>query len=156
MSRRRLSGPSGGPERHLAGERGDTLLELLIAMVVLSFGVLGIYSTIGSSIGAADGVKSRADVSQLVTRVADVVQRAPWECTDKPTDSYREVLASLKPSQTWIIEVNEMRHWGPSRSFEDGCPKPDDGAAFKTLKMWVLVKAPGGRGTQFVELLKRP
>lgn len=156
MSRPRLSEPRPGPERHLAAERGDTLLELLIAIVVLSFGVLGIYSTIGSSIGAADGVKSRADASQLVTRVADAIQRAPWECTEKPNDSYAEVLAALKPSAAWIIQVSEMRHWGPSRSFEDGCPKPDDDAVFKTLKMFVLVKAPGGRGTQFVELLKRP
>ena len=57
-------------------EDGDTLLEILITIVILSFGVLGIYSTLTSSIVAADQLKGRADASQLVTRVADAIPSA--------------------------------------------------------------------------------
>lgn len=137
-------------------ERGDTLVEILFAIVILSGGVLGIYATLGSSIVAADGVKGRATSSQIVTRVADAVQIADWECAEKPTDSYRVALQDLKPSRSWKIEVVSMSHWGRSRTFEEGCPAVDDDPLFKMLKMTIHVNAPGGRSQQSVELLKRP
>ena len=137
-------------------EDGDTLLEILITIVILSFGVLGIYSTLTSSIVAADQLAGRATASQLATRVADVIQRADWECADAPEGSYADALNALKPNPSWTIQVTQASHWGPSRAFEDGCPKSDDDALFRSLKFTVLVKAPGGRGQQFVEVIKRP
>ena len=137
-------------------EDGDTLLEILITIVILSFGVLGIYSTLTSSIVAADQLKGRADASQLATRVADVVQRADWECATPVEESYGKALDELKPTPAWTITVTSARHWSPSRSFEAGCPAPDDDPLFRSLKLTVLVKAPGGRGEQLVEVVKRP
>lgn len=140
-------------------EDGDTLLEILITIVILSFGVLGIYATLTSSIVAADQLKGRADASQLAARVADVIQRADWECGE-PRDSlrspYAAALNELKPTVSWTIEVTAVRHWGPSRAFEEGCPKADDDPLFRLLKLTVLVKAPGGRGQQLIEVIKRP
>lgn len=137
-------------------EDGDTLLEILITIVILSFGVLGIYSTLTSSIVAADQLKGRADASQLATRVADVVQRADWECATPVEVSYGKALAELKPTPAWTITVTSASHWSPSRSFEAGCPAPDDDPLFRSLKLTVLVKAPGGRAEQLVEVVKRP
>lgn len=137
-------------------EDGDTLIEILIAIVILAFGVIGIYSTLSSSIVAGDAVKGRATASQLVTQVADAVQLADWECAEKPTDSYSAVLDQLRPTRSWTIGVTSMTHWGPSRSFEDGCPAATDDPIFKTLKMVITVTAPGQRGHQVVEVLKRP
>ena len=137
-------------------ERGDTLIEILISIMILSFGVMGIYSALTGSLVAADAIKGRAGVSQLVTQVANEIQLAEWECLDNPTDSYRVVLEGLKPAPSWTIGVATMTHWGRSRSFEDGCPGPADDAVFRTQKMTILVKAPGARGHQTVELLKRP
>ncbi len=137
-------------------ERGDTLIEILISIMILSFGVMGIYSALTGSLVAADAVKGRAGASQLVTRVANEIQLAEWECLDNPTDSYRSILQRLKPTPSWTIAVTTMTHWGRSRSFEEGCPPPEDDAVFRTQKMTLLVKAPGGRGQQTVELLKRP
>ncbi len=137
-------------------ERGDTLIEILISIMILSFGVMGIYSALTGSLVAADAVKGRAGASQLVTQAADAIQLAEWECLDNPTDSYGIVLGRLKPTPSWTITVAAMTHWGRSRSFEDGCPAPADDAVFRTQKMTILVKAPGSRGQQTVELLKRP
>ena len=139
-----------------SAERGDTLLELMIAIAVLSVGVLGIYSTLSSSIIASDAVKGRADASQLVTQVGDVIQRAEWECVDPPADMFRKALENLKPSRSWTIEVMAVSHWATSRSFDDGCPASDADPVFRTLKLTVLVKAPGVRGQQSVEIIKRP
>ena len=88
--------------------------------------------------------------------MANEIQLAEWECLDNPTDSYRSILQRLKPTPSWTIAVTTMTHWGRSRSFEEGCPPPEDDAVFRTQKMTLLVKAPGGRGQQTVELLKRP
>jgi prepilin-type N-terminal cleavage/methylation domain-containing protein len=139
-----------------APERGDTLLELMIAIAILSVGVLGIYSTLSSSIIASDAVKGRADASQLVTQVGDVIQRAEWECVDPPGDMFSKALGNLKPTLSWTIEVMNVSHWAASRSFEAGCPAPDADPVFRTLKLTVLVKAPGVRGQQSVEITKRP
>ena len=38
-------------------ERGDTLIEILISIMILSFGVMGIYSALTGSLVAADAVK---------------------------------------------------------------------------------------------------
>jgi hypothetical protein len=137
-------------------ERGDTLIEILISIMILSFGVMGIYSALTGSLIAADAVRGRAGASQLVTQVADAIQLAEWECLDTPTESYGKVLERLKPTPSWSIAVTAMTHWGRSRSFEDGCPAPEDDAVFRTQKMMIVVKAPGARGQQTVELLKRP
>ena len=137
-------------------ERGDTLIEILISIMILSFGVMGIYSALTGSLVAADAVRGRAGVSQLVTQVANEIQLAEWECLDNPTDSYNAILGRLKPTPSWTIAVTTMTHWGRSRSFEGGCPSPGDDAVFRTQKMTLLVKAPGARGQQTVELLKRP
>ncbi len=137
-------------------ERGDTLIEILISLMILSFGVMGIYSALTGSLVAADAVKGRAGASQLVTQVANEIQLAAWECLDNPTDSYATILERLKPTRGWTIAVTTMTHWGRSRSFENGCPAPQDDAVFRTQKMTLLVKSPGGRGQQTVELVKRP
>ncbi len=139
-----------------SAQRGDTLLELMIAIAILSVGVLGIYSTLSSSIIASDAVKGRADASQLVTQVGDVIQRAEWECVDPPGEMFRKALDNLKPSTSWTIEVMSITHWANSRSFDEGCPAPDADPVFRTLKLTVLVKAPGVRGQQSVEIIKRP
>ncbi len=105
-------------------ERGDTLIELLISIVVLSVGVIGVFSVLAGSLATGDMVRARADTSQLVTRVGDELQRAEWECRDDPLASYEDLLATLKPTPRWTIRVTAMAHWGRSRSFEDGCPPP--------------------------------
>ena len=143
-------------ERGERGERGDTLLELMIAIAILSVGVLGLYSTLSSSIIASEAIKGRADASQIVTQVADVVQRAPWECLDPPGEMYRTALDNLKPRPSWTIDVVSINHWGPSRSFEEGCPAVDADPVFRTLRLTILVKAPGVRGQQSMEIIKRP
>ena len=136
-------------------EDGDTLVEILITIMILSFGVTGIYAALTSSIVAGDRVKSRADIAQLVTRVSDAVQRSPWDCGDPISESFSGVLRPLKPSSSWDISVVAISHWARSRTFEDGCPTESDDL-FRTLKVTVAITAPGARGTQSVELIKRP
>jgi type II secretory pathway pseudopilin PulG len=137
-------------------ENGDTLIEILISIMVLSFGVIGVYSALTGSITAADRVKSRASATQLVTQIANEVQLTDWECAENPFESYRRVLDGLKPSSSWTIALRSIRHWGPSRSFEDGCPTPEQGDVFRLQQLNIVVESPGGRTTQNLQLLKRP
>ena len=137
-------------------EDGDTLIEILISIMILSFGVIGIYSALTGSIMAADRVRGRATAAQVVTQVANEVQLVAWECAETPLESYRSALERLKPTPGWTIVVTSISHWGPSRSFEDGCPSPDSDAVFRLQRVAVMVSAPGSRVQQTVELLKRP
>lgn len=148
-------------------ESGETLLEVLIAIVILSIGVVGIGGSIANEVSAANRLHGRADVSQVVTQVADRIQRAAWECDPNAAVStlYQGVLSPLLPNSSWAISVTAMSHWGKSRDFEPNCPPlvEDPGPpvvltsdVFKTLKMKISVTAPGNRGIQRIELVKRP
>jgi type II secretory pathway pseudopilin PulG len=148
-------------------ERGETLIEVLIAFVILSIGVIGISSSITNSLAAAGRVHGRAEVSQLVTHAADEIQRTAWQCDPAAAVSslYQSVLSPLLPSPSWTIEVTAISHWGKSRDFEAGCPPlvEDPGPpivymsdVFKTLKMNIVITAPSNRGAQSIELVKRP
>ena len=139
-------------------ERGETLVEVLMAVVILSVGVIGIVNALTSSLTAADHVRGRADASQVVTLVADAIQRAPGDCNiATPTDSYKtSTLDALRPTVDWTIVVTGMTHWGQSRNFEVGCPATGAINLFRTEQMTILVQAPGVRGRQVVALVKRP
>jgi prepilin-type N-terminal cleavage/methylation domain-containing protein len=137
-------------------ERGDTLVEILIAIVILSVGVIGVYSTLLTSIVAVDGATGRSDVVQLVTWVTDAIERAPWECRADVEKNYEELLDPLKPRPSWTISVTSVQHWSDERAFVDGCPADDADATFRTLKLTVLVAAPGTRAQRSIEIVKRP
>ncbi len=144
------------PRVTVYSESGDTLIEILISIMILSFGVIGVYSALTGSITAADRVRSRASATQLVTQITNELQLADWECSEQPLDSYRAVLDKLKPTPKWTVALASVRHWGPSRTFEDGCPTPDQGEVFRMQQLTVTVESPGGRTQQNVQLLKRP
>lgn len=142
--------------RDRRAEAGDTLIELLIAIAVLSFGVMGVYSMLTSTVTASHRIKGRSEVSQVLTKVSDAIARAEWQCASPARDTYRDVLAGVRPSASWTVAVESVSHWGRSRAFEDGCPADDDPAVFKTLKLRVVVQAPADRGRQTLEYVKRP
>ena len=144
--------------RTVHSEAGLSLIEVLIALVVLGIGVVGIVAMLANSLSAASSIKQRADVAQVVTRVADAIQRAAWECdTAVPTNSYAtSTLNALKPDASWTISVTSMTHWGPSRTFETGCPATGSDPIFKMLDMNVVVQGPSAVGLRTIELMKRP
>jgi type II secretory pathway pseudopilin PulG len=156
---------SGIPRRaRVRQEAGETLLEILITIVILAIGVLGVSSMITNSVSAADRLRGRAEIGQVVTRVADAVQRAGWECNiATPTNTFKvSTLDALRPNANWTIAVTNLSHWGPTRAFEAGCPTLLDADGlptsdvFKTLNMTIVVTGPGTRGTQKFGLVKRP
>lgn len=145
-------------------ESGETLLEILITIVILAVGVLGVASMIGNSVAAADRLRGKAEIGQVVTRVADAVQRKAWECDiATPTNTFKaSTLDALRPNASWTIAVTGLSHWGATRAFEAGCPALLDADGlptsdvFKTLNMTIVVTAPGTRGMQKFGLVKRP
>ena len=164
----------GSTGRSLRREQGETLIEVLVATVILSIGVIGIAGSIANGVSAANRMRGRADISQVITQVADVIQRASWECdplaavatlyqgASAPLPA--TLLRSLLPSTSWTIVVTEVSHWGKSREFEPNCPPEFEelgppavptNEVFKTLKLKIAVTAPGNRGTRTVELVKR-
>ncbi len=154
-------------------EGGETLVEILISIVILSIGVYGLVSALVSTTAAANRLKGRAQVSVVVTHLADAIQRTTWRCnTASPSMGYQPDIdllfldPNLSPflNSSWTISVLSVKYWGESNKIAFG---PLAGSACpaivllpllqtETLLLNVKVTAPGNRGSQTFDLVKRP
>ena len=60
--------------RNKHGQQGVALLEVLIAILIFSFGVLGLVGVQASSIGFLSDARDRVDASQLAAQLASTLQ----------------------------------------------------------------------------------
>jgi type IV pilus assembly protein PilV len=99
---------SGKPRRrfHL-GQDGFALLEALIAMLVFSFGVLGLVGTLSASVRATNDARYRAEAANLANAViGDMWATAPanldtsFGSGGSKLTAWRTQVASLLPSAT--------------------------------------------------------
>ncbi len=152
-------------------ERGETLIEILMSVVILSIGVYGLVSALVSTTAAASRLKGRAQVSVVVTHLADAIQRTTWKCnTASPAMGYQPDidLLFLDPNLTflnssWSISVLSVKYWGQGNKIDFGplvgsaCPTIAVAVPqTETLLLNVKVTAPGNRGSQTFDLVKRP
>jgi prepilin-type N-terminal cleavage/methylation domain-containing protein len=143
--------------RRRQAEQGITLIELLVTIVILGIGVAGLVAALGGSLSATGRARQGGEVAQVVTRVAEAIQNAAWECnTASPTSTYSGLLAGLLPNSSWSITVADVAHWGPSRAFEAGCPSATDGDVFRTISMSVTVTGPASLAQRTIAVVKRP
>ena len=151
-------------------EIGETLIEILIAIVILSIGVYGLVSALVSTTSAANRLKGRAQVSVVVTHIADAIQRTTWKCnTASPAMGYQPDInllfldPNLNLNSSWSINVLSVKYWGQGGKIDFGplvgsaCPAIAVAVPqTETLLLNVKVTAPGNRGSQTFDLVKRP
>jgi type II secretory pathway pseudopilin PulG len=154
--------------RDLRPESGETLMEILVSVVILSIGIYGLVSALVSTTAAANRLKGRSQVSVAVTHLADAIQRTSWKCnTASPEMGYLPDITplfsdpNLNLNSAWTISVLSVKYWGHGNTLAFGptvgsaCP-PIVSPPTETLLLNVRVTAPGNRGSQTFDVVKRP
>ena len=150
-------------------ERGDSLVEILITLVILGVGVAGLVPMLLNTLSLSDRAKKNAKANQIATVVVDSLARTSIKC------DYASFLNGLVPlgSQV-VITAGPIKYWDSSGAFSlplTACfptvPAPPgshvlaENSAFNTQLITVNIQtigatgSPDGRGRQTIEMVKR-
>lgn len=102
-------------------ERGETLVEVLLAVVIIGVGVTGLLGGLGTGV-LMSGVQQQHAVTETdVRHVAEAVRAAPFvPCLSGPADDY---LAAAPPVDSTVLPMSVLSWDGDS--FETVCPTTD-------------------------------
>jgi type II secretory pathway pseudopilin PulG len=112
----------------LADERGETLVEILVTLVVIGVGLVGIVAALGGSILSSDAHRSQAQAEVIVRDVGEAFKTAAAEnvegpdyepCPDWSDTTFFDPATADLPSG-WTAQVNQVKYWLPGSSFPDG------------------------------------
>lgn len=119
------------PQRH--DDRGYTLTEVVIAMVLIGIVVLGMLEAVRTSVQASSTSRAAAQVETAVVNAADRVNRAPKTC------DYTIYAQAAVQTQGWDPGTASVEHeyyvpgptattngtWQKGNASAPGCPGPD-------------------------------
>jgi type II secretory pathway pseudopilin PulG len=139
------------------GQRGETLLELLVTVTIMGTAFVGIIAGIGTTFMATDSHRQAA--------TAEGVLRSYAERMDDPNDvayvdcattaSYSSPTGFALPAAGWSASLTNVLAWQGDTppTFAASCPVPDKGLQQLTL----TVKSPAGNHqvTDTVVIVKR-
>jgi type II secretory pathway pseudopilin PulG len=121
-------------------ERGETLLELLIAITILGVCVVAIGSGIATSIAISVVHRNQAAAQDSLHNYAETLQSHYVACTSTTPPNYAALLAQLAPPG-FSAPTATVQSWaptgGPSQTgaFVGGCPSGDTGLQQVTLTL---------------------
>jgi type II secretory pathway pseudopilin PulG len=107
--------------RRLRDEQGETLLELVVAIVVLGTCVVAIGAGITVSIKISDIHRKQAIAQEFLHNYAEAVQNSYSDCTGGSPPSYISSLPAPNNGGSWTILQPSFQHWNGT-SFVSGCP----------------------------------
>jgi type II secretory pathway pseudopilin PulG len=107
-------------------ERGETLVELLITIIVIGIGLVAVVGMLGSTIVASDAHQSMADAEVIVRDYADAVKANAsvaktsaqyMRCPD--ANWFKTGVSYAPPTSTWHVDVTNVEYWIPG-TFPNG------------------------------------
>jgi Tfp pilus assembly protein PilV len=149
----------GAPARAATarGQRGETLLELLVSVSIMSIAFVGIIAGIGTTFIASDSHRQDATAEGVLRsyaeRMGDATDVAYVDCATAA--SYPSPTGFALPAAGWTASLATPLYstGGSTPTFTTTCPSPDKGLQQLTL----TVKSPIGphQATESVVIVKR-
>ena len=138
-------------------ERGETLVELLVTIVIMSTAFVGIIAGIGTTFMATDSHRQAATAEGVLRayaeRIADPVDVPYVDCAT--TANYANPVGFVLPAGGWSATVTKVAAWqGDSPpTFGPSCP----GAGVGVQQITLTVKSPAGlhQATVSIVIVKR-
>lgn len=140
-------------------ERGDTLVEVLVAMAIIGIMAVGLFPAVTSSLASAHRVRSHAQIAEVMSTAVQTVQQAGWRtsCIYDPDFTTALALVTIAPKPT-VIQVGVSKWDGNSfvgSTPADGCPAIGDPTALQVVRLKIRVAASNGPSSQLLEVVKR-
>lgn len=148
--RRRVRSRTTRPLTHRGSDRGETLIEILISIVILGVGIGALMSGMGTA-AVASGLHTRqAQQIETVRNFVDAVTSAPYvNCAT----GY--VPAGYGPADVpgYTLKAT-VSHYATGHEFKPTCPAVDEGA--QRIKVEIAQGDDRVRGETFVIVKRRP
>lgn len=102
---------------HIQGQQGFTLLEVLIALLILSIGLLGLAALQTTSLRANQMASMRTTATQLAYDISDRMRANPGRTAPDPTphfgvaDNEYLLAAGTIPTDTSSVAKNDLVEW---------------------------------------------
>ena len=136
-----------------ADDRGESLIELLVAMLIMSTAVVAVVGGLGTAIMISDVHRKQADVARHLNAFAATIEGAvaavPTQYDECPIVSY----PSYTPGGGYNADPPEVRYWDVSTAtFIASCPAGGDaGVQLVTLR----VRSDDGRVDRSMDIIIR-
>jgi type II secretory pathway pseudopilin PulG len=139
------------------GQRGETLIELLLTVGILGTAFVGVLAGIGTTLTASDSQRQAATAETVLRsyaeRMKDPVDVPYVDCAT--TATYTTPVGFTLPSAQWSASVTTVLLWQGNTppTFLASCPVPDKGVQQLTLR----VTSPAGahQAVETVVIAKR-
>ncbi len=137
------------------GERGDTLLEVLIAMSIVGIVAVGLFPAVASSLASAHRLRNHAQIAEVMSVAVQAVEGAAWKADCNYSPDFTAALTSVTISPKPTITQSMVSKWD-GNNFVSGCPDPAEVLPARLIVRLRLTVAPStGPSVQWVEVVKR-
>ncbi len=155
------------------GQRGETLVELLVTIAIISIGVVAIVTAIGSTFNWASSSRAASHSDQLLVRYAEALAAVPYEPCNPGSTPYTGAAVAAIPatdlpdgvtvgtpgsvaatSDAFELSIDSVMFWNGDvapATFTSNCPSPDSGSQALTVR----VRAGDGSFDRSTTIVKR-
>jgi type II secretory pathway pseudopilin PulG len=140
-----------------AADRGDTLLELLIAVTIMGIAVVAIVSGLVTAIVMSDVHRKQTTAGSSLRDYAEAVEAmvaaSPSSYTSCATTTTYATPTGYAAPAGYTARVTAVRYWYgyPTLSFSSTCTAPDSGVQ----KVSLNVSSNDGRASESVDIVVR-
>lgn len=136
------------------GERGDTLVEVLMAVAILGIAFTGILAGLATAARLSGTHRGLANADVVLVSAADAVKATGYvACPGNPTSAYLTAAQGVTKPANWLNSAIAIpvpiQYWN-NGAFQSTCPATDQALQLITIK----VTAPNGAAEQ-VDVVKR-
>jgi type II secretory pathway pseudopilin PulG len=141
------------PGRRARPETGDTLIELLVAVVIIGFSFVIIVGGVGVAIIGAGIQQNQSSADSLLKSSAEIVAgtAVPYTCTE-PIMAYQMALPTPPPGSQVAVTVVNVAYWDSASNQFDATTCSDTGMQLVTLSATsTTIHVPGASTLEIVK-----
>jgi prepilin-type N-terminal cleavage/methylation domain-containing protein len=152
---------SCGRSRNATGERGDTLIEVLVSVAIIGIMVVGLFPAVANSLASAHRVRNHAQIAEVMSTAVQTIHKAAWRtnCNYAPDFTAALTSVTITPKPVITQDANGVAKWDGNAfvgtTLLDGCPATSAPAALQIIRLRIRVAGSTGSSSQWVEVVKR-